>query len=610
MRRKSSRVLLPFLCAALCLGLWYVAARADGGPGIPLPEGAFAGTCSDWIQVNDGAFGVSSTANTHVSGDYYAEDGFEVIVFNGQLYVGMEADDVYGAQIWRSKAGVSVVVTQMDWEEVAQVNGLPFGNATAEVDINGALKLQNDHIDSLASFNGVLYASTANGGSTEQGALVYSSTTGAAGTWAPVVDAGFGFTQNVNFKDMQVFKGWLCGGTQNAVTGAQVWCTQDGGVWKQKNNGGFGVSLDDPDTLEVWSGHVYSGALYFGTQRAASSPDVYQGVLYQVENISSAVPTWTPVYTSPLNGYRIDILGDVGNYLYISFRDTVNGIVVLRSENGQTGTWVTVNTAGMDNNSDNTGTIVDGATVYNGMLYCAVTNIASGTQVWRTDGISQAGGLQWSQVSPSGIGQSDNRTAELIAWNGYLYAWTSNYASGQEVRQTSCAVCQAHAIDGLGRYDFAAVGTTITFTAETLDIVTVCVKPGNLPVHQQDGIVLSRTVEVSAIPLGGSFTADVGLTYEPLEMDPSAVNSATLYLRYWGGDAWVTSCAGDHNTAARTITCRNLTQFASWVVSGTPGAATRVRLSAIRAETTGIGLGLVFVISVIVLVWRYRASHI
>lgn len=609
MPRKSYRVIVSFFCAALCLGLWYVAARADGGPGNPLPEGAFAGTCDDWTQVNDGAFGVSSTANTHTSGDYYAEDGFEVVVYNGQLYVGMEADDVYGAQLWRSKVGVSAAVTRTDWEEVAQVGSFPFGNANAEMDGSGALKLQNDHIDSLASFNGVLYASTANGGNTEQGALVYSSTTGSSGTWVPVIDAGFGFTENVNFKDMQVYNGWLCGGTQNSETGAQVWCTQNGGTWEQKNHGGFGISADDPDTVEVWSGHVYSDALYFGTQRATPSPNVYQGVLYRIENISSALPQWTPVYTSSSNGYRIDILGDMDGFLYISYRDTVNGLVILRSENGGTGTWVPVNLAGMDNNNDNTGTIVDGATVYNGMLYCAATNIVGGTQVWRTDGISQVGMVQWTQVGPSGLGRSPNRTAELIAWNGYLYAWTSNYISGQEVRRTSCSVCQAQAIDGLGRYDFAAVGTTLTFTVESLDVVTVCVKPNLMPVHPQGGIVLSRTIELSTTPQGGNFIADIAFTYEPQELDTSAVNSATLYLRYWTGDAWVTSCAGDHNNTTRTIICRNMTRFASWTVSGTPGAATTVKLSMFRAETAGIVLGLVFVFIVILLVWQHRARQ-
>ncbi|TFG73564.1 MAG: hypothetical protein E4H27_00520 [Anaerolineales bacterium] len=619
MLRKSYRVVVPFFCAALCLGLWYVAARADDGShipgnnnygsGAPLPDGAFAGLCDDWTQVNDGAFGVLSTAHSDKSGDYYAEDGFEVVVYNGQLYVGMEADDAYGAQLWRSKTGVSTAVTQTDWEEVAQVGGMPFGNGNAAMDESGVLKLQNDHIDSLASFNGVLYASTANGGYTEQGALVYSSTTGASGTWVPVIDAGFGFTHNVNFKDMQVFQGWLCGGTQNSETGAQVWCTQDGRTWVQKNYGGFGNSADDPDTVEVWSGHVYSDALYFGTQRATPSPNVYQGVLYRTETVTSASPLWTPVYTSPANGYRIDILGDVDGFLYISYRDTTNGVVILRSENGGTSTWVPVNIDGMDNDNNNTGTVVDGATIYNGMLYCAMTNIAEGTQVWRTDGISQAGMLRWTQVSPSGLGHTDNRTAELIPWNGYLYAWTSNYVSGQEVRRTSCSICQAQAIDGLGRYDFTAVGTTLTFTAETLDTATICVKPNLMPVDPQSGSVLSRTIELLISPQEGNFKADIAFSYEPQELDPSAASSTTLYLRNWIGEAWVTACAGDHTGANRTILCRDISTAAAWVVSGTPGTATTVKLVKLRAGSVGIVLGLLCSVCVILFVWQYRARQ-
>jgi hypothetical protein len=604
--RKVFLVFIPLMCAALCLGLWHVVVRAEGGSDLTLPEGSFAGPCDDWTQVNDGAFGVASTAHTYPEGDYYTEDAFEVVVFEGQLYVGMEADDVYGAQIWRSKPGISVAVTQTDWEEVAQVNGLPFGNATFAVDTNGAVKLQNDHIDSLEGFKGALYASTANGGNTKQGIVIYRSTTGAAGTWVPVIDAGFGFTENVNFKEMQVFQGWLCGGTQNAATGAQVWCTEDGEDWDQKNHGGFGATSDDPETFAVWSGYVYSDSLYFGTQRATPEPGIYQGVLYRTANISSIDPVWTSVYTSPWNGYRIDILGDIGNYLYISYQDPENGIVILRSENADAGTWVPVNLAGMDYNRDNIGTVVDGATVYNGMLYCAVTNIVSGTQVWRTDGVNRGGGLAWSQVSPPGLGHTGNRTAELITWNGYLYAWTSNDVSGQEVRRTSCAICQTQDIDGSGRYDFTAVGTTLTFTVESLDGVTVCVYPGLMPVHPWSGAVLSRMIEVSPSPPRGSFTADIALTYEPRELDPAAVNSPTLYLRYWAGDAWATSCEADHDTTARTITCRNLKRFSAWITSGTPGRVTSVRLNAIHTEPTLVGLGLTCFFIVMVLVWQHR----
>lgn len=609
MHHKLLRLLFPIFCAVLFLGLWSIAVSADGGPSTPLPEDAFAGPCSDWIQVNHGAFGVASNAHVYESGDFFTEDAFEVLVYKDQLYVGMEADDSIGAMIWRTKAGVSVAVTQTDWEEVAQVDGLPFGNANATEEASGLLKLQNDHIDSLASFRNAIYASTANGGSTEQGHLLYRSETGNPGTWEPVIAPGFGYTKNVNFKDMQVFNGWLCGGTYNAETGAQVWCTLDGLTWTQKSYGGLGKTSDNPETMGVWSGHVYSGALYFGTQHAAALSTGYQGVLYRTEDISTAAPLWTPVYTSPLHGYRIDILGDINHALYISYQDTDNGIVILRSPSGDEGTWAPVNITGMDGDKGNMSLVVDGATVYNGMLYCAVKNAVTGTEVWRTDGVNFEGEVQWVQVGPSGLGNRKNLAAELAVWNGYLYAWAGNYFSGQEVRRTSCGICQEKTIHGPGRYDFSAVSVTLTFKEESLNTATVCVKPGWVPANPRSSIVVSRSVEVLSSPANSSFIADIDISYHPMEVDVSAVHSPTLYLRFWAGDAWATSCEGEHSGAMHTFACERLTRFSSWIISGTPGAVMDVKLYRLRADTQMILMGLVPVVVLIVLVgWCRKPS--
>ncbi|MFN2284215.1 MAG: hypothetical protein ACK2UQ_07320, partial [Anaerolineae bacterium] len=176
-------------CAALMLLSWYTTANGD-----TLPPDTFAGPCSAWAPVNDGAFGMGTGP---YSSDYDNEEGFEVVIFNGQLYVGMEADNAYGARLWRTKAGVRVPTNQADWEEVAaDTNGWPFGNAVIT---------QNDHIDSLAVFQGTLYASTANRSGSNLGTLIYSSTTGALNSWTQVISAGFGDVNNVNFKDMAMF---------------------------------------------------------------------------------------------------------------------------------------------------------------------------------------------------------------------------------------------------------------------------------------------------------------------------------------------------------------------------------------------------------------------
>ncbi|MFZ5809971.1 MAG: hypothetical protein ACOY16_11875 [Chloroflexota bacterium] len=389
--------------------------------------------CQPFTQVNDNAFGMGTGGDS----SYSSEEGFEVLAFNGQLYLGMEADNIYGARIWRTKAGVTIPSAQPDWEEVAaDANGKPFGVTNVT---------QNDHIDSLAEFNGYIYASTANGGSNYLGTRVFRSSTGNPNSWEDAIaayGAGFGDIYNTNFKDMQVFQGYLCGGTQNWLTGAQVWCTNNGTTWSQKNVSGFGSTVYNNRTTEVWSGYVYNGALYFGVQnlgvsRADNNDDI--GKLYRTTNLNGT-PTWTEVYSSP-PGYqnRVDILGELNGYLYVAARSSA-GVIVARSPSGDAGSWTQVSLAGMDGNVNNSGTIVDGAVVYDGGLYLAVSNSVSGFELWRTSGTIQQDGLvDWEKVGSSGLGDSKSIYAELAVFNTYLYAWTSNYTSGQKVLRSSCS---------------------------------------------------------------------------------------------------------------------------------------------------------------------------
>ena len=386
-------------------------------------------TCFD--QVNDSAFGLGPSP-------FSSEESYEVLVFGDRLYVGMEADNSKGARIWRTKAGVISPSSQSDWEEVAaDENGYPFGVSNIT---------QNDHIDSLAEFNGYSYASTANGGSNYLGTRVFRSPSGASGTWEDAVanlGAGFGSVYNMNFKDMQVFSGWLCGGTQNWGTGTQVWCTSDGTNWTQKNFGGFGSGENAVRTTEVWSGIVFENALYFGVQnlgdlRGDGADDV--GILYRTTSLDG-MPTWQEVYRGEPGSYRVDILGDLNGVLYISVRSS-SGIMILRSPDGGQGSWSQVNISGMDGDPNNRLPLVDSATVDNSALYVGVVNTSSGFELWHTTGILQTGGtlVDWERVGSNGLGDQNNVMTQLIVYHDDLYAWTTNYASGQQVlRESECA---------------------------------------------------------------------------------------------------------------------------------------------------------------------------
>lgn len=410
--------LVRWLGFAGCLLLLVLLWRSTGVDGWLPPQSAAAArreTTSTWSQVNDNAFGLPG------NGDYSSEEGFEVIVFADHLYVGMEADNALGARLWRTRDDITVPVSQSDWEEVAaDTAGYPFGNPQRQ---------QNDHIDSLSEFQGMLYVSTANRTGTLSGTLVYRSSAVHPITWTQVISAGFGDTHNTNFKDMRVFDGQLCGGTSNAVTGAQVWCTADGITWHQHNVSGFG----EADNHTIWSSGVFQDAFYVGVTHARENGSL--GKLFRTTSLTGTV-TWSEVYSGPAGSALVTILGILDRHLYIATQ-SINGVVILRSNTGDPETWQRVNTPGMRfEDTHNVGVTTDGAAVYHRMLYIAVSNRESGVEVWRTAGRLQSNGqVGWEQVSDSGVGDPGNVYAQLIPFHDYLYAWTSNYSTGQQVRQ-------------------------------------------------------------------------------------------------------------------------------------------------------------------------------
>jgi alkaline phosphatase len=386
--------------------------------------------CTDWTQVNEDGFALGTGGDS----DYSNEEGFETLVFNNQLYLGMEADNTLGARLWRTREGVSVPQNQSDWEEVAaDGQGNPFGVPDP---------VQNDHVDSLATFNGYMYASTANRSGAPSGIQVFRSPNGNPGSWVDTLEGigvGFGDLDNENFKDMQVFQGYLCGGTWNFTTGAQVWCTQDGKSWSQHNYGGFGTQSKDPSNAMIWSGGVFENGLYFGVENSGTDPlspfdDI--GKLYRSTNLTR--DEWDLIFESGAGSLKVDILGELDSQFYISTQSD-QGILIYRSQSGDLGSWQQVNLPGMGK-PENEGTVVDGAVVYRGVLYLSITNWNSGVEVWRTSGIHSENDIlvDWTLVTPNGFGDPNNTRAQLITFNDHLYAWTSNFESGQQVFRSFC----------------------------------------------------------------------------------------------------------------------------------------------------------------------------
>lgn len=379
--------------------------------------------CGPWVQVNDDAFGLGDPADEEPP--YLNEDGFEVAVHQGQLYLGMEADNLSGARLWRTRAGVTVARDQGDWE-------LAVDDAFGD--------LANDHVDSLATYRGYLYATTANWDYASQ---IWRSPSGDPGTWTQLNAGRFGNppNRNGNLRALAVIKAadgpWLCGGTSNFDVGAQVWCTADGISWAQKSPSGFGAAVN----VMAWSSAIFDDHLYIGVSgykaathqaragsvwRTAGAPDPARPGYWRWEQVVDATALGTERTVAV-----VDVMGVFAEKLYIAYRGD-RGLVMARSSSGDPGTWETVVGAGFGD-AENRDVLADGAVVHGGRLYVAITNRVSGAQVWTT-----ADGVTWQPVVLDGWGDPATTHAQLVSWNGYLYAWASNYETGQKVYRGQC----------------------------------------------------------------------------------------------------------------------------------------------------------------------------
>jgi len=449
---RSSRwvILGCLLIFGFLLVLWTEKAPKNNQLAFPVSQnsltkpgaGLLAGECSPWEKVNTNAFGLSAEVDNFGNPvqptsetPFLGEEGFEVLIFRDQLYLGMEADNALGARLWRTRRGVRTPQSQLDWEEVAaDENGLPFG--TSDI-------AQADHIDSLAAFQDWIFASTANRSGNPKGTLVFRSKNGNPGSWEDAlvkIGPGFGKPQNENFKDMQVFDGQLCGGTWNEIDGAEVWCTADGENWVKKNVSGFG----ETSNRIIWSGHVFDGQLYFGLQNVGN-PDVEsddEGRLYRTASLSEK-PEWEEVFRTKKGESWGNILGDLGGYLYIS-KPTKEGMLVYRSSSGDKDSWEIASLPGFDQNPKNVAVLADGAVVYKDALYAGVVNGQKTFTLWRTYGVLENNNNRvviWEQIPMTGMDDPYNIYVQLVQFNGALYAWTSNPVSGQQVWHT---VCEQH----------------------------------------------------------------------------------------------------------------------------------------------------------------------
>ena len=111
------------------------------------------------------------------------------------------------------------------------------------------------------------------------------------------------------------------------------------------------------------------------------------------------------------------------NYLYAGTSGTIPSL--WRSATGEPGSWEQVFSAGQEGS-------IRWLAVHNGLLYISIANESvidyTPGQVWATDGATV-----WPVIE-DGFGNPDNRSVmSLVSYNGWLYAGTTNIATGYEI---------------------------------------------------------------------------------------------------------------------------------------------------------------------------------
>ena len=431
-RKTLAPLLLSGLYLAILCSAGYLMDQPWTGAGLGLISHRDPPACSAWRRVNEGGFGLPANAGeAEETLPYQGEDGFEVLVYRDRLYVGMEADNRFGARLWRTRAGVRSPAGQSDWEEViADDAGRPWGLEDPSL---------VDHVDSLAEYDGHLYVSSASTGESG-GARVFRSASGDPGSWEDVLEGigpGFGDPNNANFNDMVIFDGRLCGGTRNEVDGAEVWCT-DGTTWERKNTPGFG----EPGVRIAWSSAVFAGKLYLGVETVpADGSDGRSAGVYRTGSLAGA-PEWEPVFAGDPFSFWAALLGSVDGWLYMATPGR-DGIRIYRSATGDPDSWIPASVPGLANSRFNTTTVPDGAVLYRDTLFVSVRNPLLGFRVWRLRGDDF-----WEVVPETSTYDPNDIAAQLIVFNDALFAWTTNYHTGQAVLHSSCAELPYISIDG------------------------------------------------------------------------------------------------------------------------------------------------------------------
>lgn len=264
-------------------------------------------------------------------------------------------------------------------------------------------------------------------------AQALASSASAVSGWAQAAAPGFGNPANENIVRMSIYSDMLYVSTSPG--GGEVWRTADGRDWGTGPvaSGGFG----DTNNSGILVGDSFNGYLYAGTENASTGGEIWRCA-------SCDGSDWEKVVAGSLLGSAHNVVQRItvhGNALY-AIVDSGDGIAVLRSTSGATGTWGQVNTDGFgDTNNINSWVAID----FDGYYYVGTVQggswsndptTATGTEVWRC---STCTGSDWAQVNVDGFGDTKNIAWSIASLGNSLYFSAYNVNYGSQIWQ--CSAC-------------------------------------------------------------------------------------------------------------------------------------------------------------------------
>lgn len=90
-------------------------------------------------------------------------------------------------------------------------------------------------------------------------------------------DNGFGDVNNIKIKMICPWNGSLFAGTDNNISGVEIWQSSDGLIWDQINQDGFG---DSKNQTVLWNSSTigYNHNLYIGTANSVTGGEIWRSI--------------------------------------------------------------------------------------------------------------------------------------------------------------------------------------------------------------------------------------------------------------------------------------------------------------------------------------------